>query len=131
MRRSTGPWTPAVHALLRHLEEAGFDGAPRVLGIDERRREVLFYLPGEVPDLASPKVVMERALSEVGRLLRRYHEAGSGCSLPPGVEWYGGADPGPGSVVCRNDLAPRNTVFRGGRPVAFEDFYLASAAPSA
>jgi hypothetical protein len=28
VRRSTGPWTPAVHALLRHLEWAGFDGAP-------------------------------------------------------------------------------------------------------
>jgi hypothetical protein len=30
--RDTGPWTPAVHALLRHLEEAGFAGAPRLVG---------------------------------------------------------------------------------------------------
>ncbi len=28
VRRSIGLWTPAVHALLRHLERAGFDGAP-------------------------------------------------------------------------------------------------------
>ena len=28
--RDTGPWTPAVHALLRHLEEAGFAAAPRL-----------------------------------------------------------------------------------------------------
>ena len=34
VRRGTGPWTPAVHALLRHLEGVGFDGAPMVLGID-------------------------------------------------------------------------------------------------
>jgi Ser/Thr protein kinase RdoA (MazF antagonist) len=131
VRRSTGPWTPAVHAILRHLERVGFDGAPRVLGFDSRGREVLTYVPGDVPDGAGPDVVTERALSEVGRLLRRYHEAVSGFALPLGVEWHGGADPGPGDVVCHNDLAPRNTVFRGGIPVAFVDFDLASPAPPA
>jgi hypothetical protein len=40
-RRTTGPWTPAVHALLRYLEVMGFEGAPRVLGIDEQGREML------------------------------------------------------------------------------------------
>ena len=46
VRRGTGPWTPTVHALLRHLERVGFEGAPRVLGIDERGREVLSFVPG-------------------------------------------------------------------------------------
>jgi len=32
VRRSTGHWTPAVHGVLRHLERAGFEGSPRVLG---------------------------------------------------------------------------------------------------
>ncbi len=131
MRRSTGPWTPAVHALLGHLERVGFDGAPRVLGFDAQGREILTYIAGDVPNGADPEVATDRALSEVGRLLRRYHEAVSGFSLPPGVEWYGGADPGPGNVVCHNDLAPRNTVFREGIPVAFVDFDLASPAPPA
>lgn len=132
VRRSTGPWTPAVHALLRHLEQVGFDGAPRVLGFDAKGREVLTYVPGYVPRAAGPEVATDRALREVGRLLRRYHEATSGFSLPPGVEWRGGgADSGPGSVICHNDLAPRNTVFRGGIPVAFVDFDLASPAPPA
>lgn len=36
VRRPVGPWTPSVHALLEHLEAAGFDGAPRVFGIDEQ-----------------------------------------------------------------------------------------------
>ncbi len=48
VRRSVGPWTPAVHALLRHLEQQGFTGAPRVHGMDDRDREVLDYCPGEV-----------------------------------------------------------------------------------
>ena len=66
------------------------------------------------PRTASPEVATDRTFFEVGRLLGRYHEAVSGFSLPPGVEWHGGAEPGPGDVVCHNDLAPRNTVFRGG-----------------
>jgi hypothetical protein len=32
VRRAAGPWTPAVHALLAHLAENGFAGAPRPLG---------------------------------------------------------------------------------------------------
>ena len=31
VRRNAGPWTPSVHALLRHLEYVGFTGAPRAL----------------------------------------------------------------------------------------------------
>jgi hypothetical protein len=49
IRRGTGPWTPAVHALLRHLEAVGFDAAPRVLGFDEQGREVLAPSGGSGP----------------------------------------------------------------------------------
>lgn len=35
VRRPTQPWTPTVHALLRHLEKVGFAYAPRPLGIDD------------------------------------------------------------------------------------------------
>ena len=30
--RDAGAWTPAVHALLRHLEDVGFAAAPRLVG---------------------------------------------------------------------------------------------------
>jgi hypothetical protein len=46
VRRPAGPWTPAVHALLAHLHEVGFHAAPRPLGLDERGREVLEFVPG-------------------------------------------------------------------------------------
>ena len=36
VRRPVRPHTAAVHGLLGHLEAAGFDGAPRVLGIDAK-----------------------------------------------------------------------------------------------
>ena len=44
VRRSVGPWSKASHAVLKHLERVGFDGAPRFLGIDAQGREVLSYL---------------------------------------------------------------------------------------
>jgi hypothetical protein len=72
IRRSTGPWTPSVHRLLRHLEAAGFQGAPRVLGLDEQGREILSYLEGEVPVYPTPpELCSEEVLEEVARLLRR------------------------------------------------------------
>ena len=48
VRRPVQPWTAAVHVLLRHLADVGFDGAPRVLGVDDQGREILDYLAGEV-----------------------------------------------------------------------------------
>ena len=48
VRKRASPWTPTVHALLRHLEDADVDGVPRALGFDEQGRQILTYLPGEV-----------------------------------------------------------------------------------
>ena len=44
--RDAGPWTPAVHALLRHLEDVGFAAAPRLVGsgVDSYGREVLTFV---------------------------------------------------------------------------------------
>ena len=38
-----------VHGILRHLEAKGFQGALRFLGLDEKGREVLTFVPGAVP----------------------------------------------------------------------------------
>ena len=46
VRRPLRPTSSATHALLRHLAEVGFDGAPRFLGLDPQGREVLSYIPG-------------------------------------------------------------------------------------
>src|SRR4051812_6261963 len=68
VRRPTGPWTPTVHALLAHLD--GFDGAPKVLGIDEQDREILEYLPGAMawPEMGALKT--DDGLARAAALLR-------------------------------------------------------------
>jgi hypothetical protein len=43
-----------------HLESAGFEGAPRVLGIDGSGREVLSYIQGEVAGRPRPLWIVDR-----------------------------------------------------------------------
>jgi Ser/Thr protein kinase RdoA (MazF antagonist) len=118
VRRPTGPHTPFVHSLLRHLEEVGFDGAPRVLGIDEQGREVLTFFEGHVPpDLATWS---DGQLVQAAELIRRFHDATAGTELAAGEE-----------VVCHNDLSPCNAVFVEGMPAAFIDFDEAAPGPRA
>lgn len=47
--RPAGRSAPAVRCLLLHLEAVGFDAAPRFLGTDEKGRDVLSYVAGDVP----------------------------------------------------------------------------------
>jgi hypothetical protein len=132
IRRSTGPWTPAVHGLLRQLAAAGFQGAPRVLGLDEQGREVLTYLEGEVPDYpTAPQLWSDAVLEEVAALLRRLHDATVGLDLPDGGWREGAAAPEGGEVICHNDVAHYNTVFQAGRPIAFIDWDFAAPGPRA
>ena len=132
IRRSTGPWTPAVHRLLRHLEAVGFLGAPRVLGLEEQGREVLTYLEGEVPVYPTPPDLWsEGVLEEVAELLRRLHDATVDLDLPDSAGREGAAAPEGGEVVRHNDVAHYNTVFRAGHPVAFIDWDFAAPGPRA
>jgi hypothetical protein len=49
VRRPRGRHSDAVAELLRHLERVGFDGVPRFLGTDDRDREVLSWIGGDIP----------------------------------------------------------------------------------
>ena len=57
--RSPRSRSPFDSNVLRHLEAAGFDGAPRLLGIDEHGREVLTYIDGKTID-SSPVSLSDR-----------------------------------------------------------------------
>ncbi len=127
VRRPQTRASPTVHALLRHLEAVGFEGAPRHLGEDEEGREVLTYVQGDVPTLPYPGwALTDEALQSVADLLRRYHCAVAGFD-PTGRTW--GSDVPAGfrdGLVGHNDPSPDNVVFRDGRAVALIDFDLAS-----
>jgi hypothetical protein len=127
VRRPLRPTSPATHALLRYLEDVGFDGAPRVLGIDGAGREVLSYVPGDAVTAPAPAWgLTDAALASVGRLLRRFHEAAAGFDPTPYTWSHDVPAPFAGGGVAHNDPNLDNVVFRDGRAVALIDFDLAA-----
>jgi len=111
VRRPAGPWTPSVHALLTHLHEAGFRSAPRPLGIDERGREVLAFVPGEVvwPDRFA-LVEQTAGLVRVARMIRDFHEAVQDFRPPREACWQVLVPAEGDDIIAHQDLAPWNLV---------------------
>lgn len=132
VRRHQERSSRAVHELLLFLDRAEFSGSPRFLGIDEHGREILAFIPGEVGCAPYPLPAymwsME-SLVEAARLLRRFHDVAASFVPSPDAVWrYGHGRPSVNEIVCHNDIAPYNTVFQDGRPVAFIDWDLAGPA---
>lgn len=126
--RTTGPWTPAVHRLLRHLREQGLDWVPEPLGRTPDGREILRYIEGEVPVYPMPDWVWtESLLIDTARKLRLFHDATTGY-VDAEAQWRF-APHEPSEVICHNDFAPYNMVFRDGRCVGVIDFDMASPGP--
>ncbi|WP_433500222.1 phosphotransferase [Sphaerimonospora sp. CA-214678] len=117
VRRPMRASSPSVHALLRHLEAAGFDGAPRVLGIDDLGREILTFVEGRVPMRPLPDyAATDETLVELARLLRCFHDAAASFTPPPGALWEIGSAPDDApELIGHCDVTPDNVVFREPR----------------
>jgi mutator protein MutT len=130
VRRATGSWTPAVHALLAHLRAEGLDGVPQVLGIDDLGREALTYLPGRLIDVDDPAdEASDLLLADAAQWLHRFHRAGAGFHHPG--PWRTGPAPTDDEIVCHHDFAPYNwawsTSADGPRLVGVFDWDMAGA----
>jgi hypothetical protein len=131
VRRPLRPFSLTVQAYLAHLRDAGFTGAPVPFGVDEQGREMLSFVPGDVPrNPLPPETAGEEVLVALARLIRALHEASAGWAPPPGAVWGGTpASAGPvtrqAELVSHRDYYPGNVVFRDGLPVALIDFDLA------
>jgi Ser/Thr protein kinase RdoA (MazF antagonist) len=127
VRRRGGRWTPTVHALLRFLAQSGFE-APRVIGVDELGREVLAYVEGEAhtgwPEPMPDWTLRAECLADAAHLLRRYHDVVAGFTSPPKARWRQVA-PTVHEIICHNDWAPWNVVFRERRPAVMLDWDMA------
>jgi hypothetical protein len=122
VRRPAGPWTPAVQALLAHLHAAGFDGAPRPLGLDEQGREVITFIPGPVAWPAGFRLLDgDGPLRRAARLVREFHDAVASFTPPPGARWQVLMPADGDEIIAHNDLAPWNLV-AGDRRWAFIDW---------
>jgi Phosphotransferase enzyme family len=132
VRRPLRPFSLTIQAYLAHLRDAGFTGAPLPLGVDEQGREVLSFVPGDVPrNPLPPETAGDDVLIALARLIRALHEASAGWVPPPGAVWGGTPASTNRPVAARAELVthrdyyPGNVVFRDGLPAALIDFDLA------
>ena len=132
VRRPLRPFSLTVQAYLAHLRDAGFTGAPLPLGVDDQGREVLSFVPGDVPrNPLPPETAGDDVLVALATLIRELHKASAGWEPPPGAVWGGTPASAVNPVIVQAELVthrdyyPGNVVFRDGLPVALIDFDLA------
>jgi hypothetical protein len=61
-----------VDALLLHLAEAGFAGAPCPLGYDDHDRQILTFIEGEVPGGEGPRRLSDARIRGATALIRAF-----------------------------------------------------------
>jgi hypothetical protein len=110
VRRPVKADSDYVHALLEHFEAAGFDGAPRFLGIDSKGRATFTYIEGFAPPHNGFELP-EEGVAAGARLLRSVHDLTAGTRFAEGSE-----------VACHPSLSQPNFVFRDLVPVAIIDW---------
>lgn len=128
VHRVPGPWSGTVLALLRHVREVGFIGAPRVdgSGFDAKGAETLEFIVGDV--VQEPFEWSTEAGFHLGVMLRDLHRATASFVPPAGAvfrPWFGRDLPGSDPVIGHCDTGPWNVIARGGLPVAFIDWEFA------
>jgi hypothetical protein len=74
--RPSTPHSGSIHAFLRAVRQAGFEGASLPVGIAEDGRERLVFIDGEVPLAPYPDWSQsDTALASIARLLRGLHDS--------------------------------------------------------
>jgi hypothetical protein len=106
VRRPTGPWTPAVHALMAHVG-ARIPHVPEVLGFDDQGREVLTFLPGEVIDVET-QALTDAQLEALVSWTHDFHRAVA--DFDHDGPWRFVPGPAP-TLIGHNDIAPYNACF--------------------
>jgi predicted N-acetyltransferase YhbS len=136
VHRPSNPHSAAIHRLLIHVRDAGFDGASQPVDIDPNGGERLVFVEGEVPLPPFPDWAQtDRALASTARLIRGLHDASVGFDASD-ADWsqeMADRDANPATddhrdrvVMCHNDVCMENIVFRDGAAVALLDFDFAA-----
>jgi hypothetical protein len=132
VRRPYQDTSDGVAAYLLHLESVGFDRAPHYLGRDERGRDILTFLDGDVPDDHDLPAwaAADDVLPGVAQLVRALHDASADYSSSSALRPTHPDRPQPQfpagepTLIAQRDVTPGNTVFRDGVAWGLIDFDL-------
>ena len=124
VHRSGGSWSSSVLAFLRHLEEVGFAGSPRVVGsgFDDKGNETLTFVDGASPH---PHAWSADGVWQLGSMLADLHRAAESFSPPPDAvwqDWFGRPLGDISRSFGHGDLGQWNVIARDGMPVGFIDW---------
>lgn len=123
VHRPTGWWTPAAHELLKYLEKVGFKYSPRVLGFDDKGREILSFIEGESGKDGWVKIINDDGLRKYANLLREYHTAVADFRPSVESEWaYAKGGVKDGEIICHGDFGVWNIVWQGAEPIGIVDW---------
>lgn len=126
--RPAWPWTPTVHALLRHLRAQGLACVPEPVDVRDGI-EGLLLLDGDAGTDAWRHQLTDHAVRSAGALLRRIHDATEGFVPPDDAGWAFPPVPG-ATLVTHGDPGPWNFVWRDGEAVGLIDWDYAAPAPA-
>lgn len=121
--RQCGKWSPFVHQLLKFLEAEGFKEAPAFIQSDGKT-ETLSFIEGDAGNYPlKAEMLSDDIVIEAGQLLRRFHDHTENFAIPENTHFMLPVQiDTTHEVICHNDFAPYNCVFKEGHIVGIIDF---------
>jgi hypothetical protein len=113
-----------IHALLTHVRQKGVRWVPESFGLTADGKHALEYLDGFVAHDLPAWLWNPAILTEVAVALRQWHAATVDFKIERPL-WLFASDE-PAEVICHNDFAPYNCVFRDEHFAGLIDFDLCS-----
>jgi thiamine kinase-like enzyme len=108
VRRSLGENSERVHQIYKELEKSDFKLAPRLLGIDEKGREIITYIDGK--NITDEVLTIDLAIEAV-KALKKFHDILAKSDITENQE-----------TVCHRDFAPWNVLQANNHVVGIIDF---------
>ncbi|MFW6377704.1 MAG: phosphotransferase [bacterium] len=117
--------TNTIHELLCYIRSQGIKWVPKSFGINSDGQHVLSYIDGFVPHENPVWIWDENILKEVALKLRQWHDATVNFKYENAHQWVLENDE-VNEVICHNDFAPYNCVFKDKAFVGLIDFDVCS-----